>query len=275
MAGPVFVRAGALQGTASGANVNPAKPTVDGAAGILIAVVASKNNTTHTTSTTGWSKLTQVNSGANWTVSIFYAAESAGAPTFSFGATVAGHGQIFYYADPANSVDLVLTSSASSSSTGATSTHTSTSINTTRDNSLVVYLDACSVSTALATPAGWTENIDNGSATSATRQGAGSKSVATSGSASGAISITAGNAAWVQYQLEIRGAAAGPLDASKVEEGVWYEPAQDALSASKVEVGAWLVPNDNALKASKVEQGVWLTLTPITPATWKPRIIMC
>jgi hypothetical protein len=245
-----FIGAGAILGTAAGAGVTPSLPTtVPG--GILVCVACSKNNTTHTTSTTGWSKLGQTNSGASFTSSVFVARVGAAAPNIQFGATIAGSGQVSCYASPDTAIDLTI--GASSSSAGTTTTHTSTSINTTRANSAVIYADVCAANAAMTTPAGWTENIDAGSATSVTHHVLGIEALGASGSASGAISATGANGAWVQWQIELRTTAAQPAELSKIEQGLWLAPPVDQLALAKI------------------EQGLWLTAIP----TWKPRIIFC
>ena len=256
MAGPVFNAIGTRSQSGGAATISPAKPTVLGQNGLLICVVTSKNNATHSTSTTGWSKVTQVNSGASFTASIFTAAESAGAPTITWTGSVACSAQIAYYTDPANVVDTTL--GATGSGTGSTSTHASSAITTTRDNSLVVYVDVAAANTALATPSGWTENNDTGSATDAGRTVFGNKAVATSGSSSGAISVTGANAAYVQFQLEVMGqaGAANSIQVSKMEAAAWLDP-PDGLSISKLEIGAWLdAPVE--LSVSKLDVAAWL-----------------
>lgn len=255
MAGPVFSSSGALALTSSGTSLAPAKPTVDSAAGLLVASVCSKNNATHTTVTPGWTKIAQTNSGASFTASIWIALESAAAPTFSWTGAAAGHAQIAYYSDPANGVNNGISVTGTTGS-GTTSTHTSTGFNSDAADTLAIYTDACAANTAIATPAGWTENVDNGSATSTTRQAFGSRSLAASGSASGNVSIVGGAAAWVQFQIEIKGLAAAPgFQVSKLGVGAFVEPPA-GFDVSKVSVSAWLETND--VRFSKLEVAAWL-----------------
>jgi hypothetical protein len=68
---------------------------------------------------------------------------------------------------------------------------------------LVIYIDAAAANTAIAQPTGWTERLDGGSATGATRNANGDKTVASSGGSSGNISVTGANAAWVMWQIEL------------------------------------------------------------------------
>jgi hypothetical protein len=86
--------------------------------------------------------------------------------------------------------------------TGTGATHTSTGGNTSFNDSRVVYVDHANANTALATPSGWTENTDSGSATGPVRTTFGGKDAATAGTGSGNISVTGAAAAWVQQQIE-------------------------------------------------------------------------
>jgi hypothetical protein len=279
MAGPVFTRTGARAASASAATLTPALPAVDGASGLLVCVVQSKNNATHATLTSGWTKLgATINSGASFCASIFTAPEGSAAPVITWTGSVACAAQVFYYADPQNTVDTTL--GASGSNTGATSAHSRTGIATTRANSLVIYVDAAAANTALATPSTWTEDADSGSATDAGRTTVGSKSVAVSATNAGNISVTGANAAWVMWQIELMGSNPGPLDYSEsefgvwenppnhnavfsaAEFGVWENPPNNNVSFSAAESGAWLIPNDNLLKFSSLEAGAWLVPVP-------------
>jgi hypothetical protein len=249
----VFGGVGTRAQSAGAATIAPAKPAVDSIGGVLLAVVWSKNNAVHSCSTADWANLDQKNSGASFTASLWIAAEGAAAPTFTWTGSVACGAQLSYYEDPQNPLDTSI--AAIGGTTGSANPHTSSSITSTRDGSLAVYVDAAAANTAIATPAGWTENLDNGSATDATRNAFGSKLFGASGSTSGAISITGAAAAWVQWQLEIRRTAAPGFQVSKEEMGAWLD-APRALSFSKVEVGAWL--DAGALQFSKIEVGAWL-----------------
>ncbi len=257
MAGPLYTSVGTRNASAGAASIAPAKPTVNGQNGILLAVVTSKNNATHSTATGGWSQIgTNVNSGASFTASLWIAAESAAAPTFTWTGSVACSGQIAYYSDPA-----AVTSStigASTNNTGSTSTHSTSAIVTTANLSLAVYIDVAAANTALTSPGGvWTQNNDTGSATDAGRTTFGSQSFATSGTSSGAISVTGANAAWVQWQVEVlEVAATAGFETSKAEAAAWYEP-PDGFDTSKAEVAAWYEP-PSGFDTSKVEVGAWL-----------------
>lgn len=255
MAGPAFQGVGGLSVTAGAASLAPAKPAVDGQNGLLVAIVCSKNNATHSTATSGWSKIAQTNSGASFTASIWIAPESSGAPTFTWTGSAAGHAQIAYYSDAANVVNNGVSVSGTTG-TGTTTTHTSTGFTSDATNALAIYADACAANTAIATPSGWTEDADGGSATSATRQAFGSKSIASSGSGSGNISVTGGNAAWVQFQIEIKGqAATAGFQASKARLEAWAEP-RAGFAVAKANVMAWV--ETGQIMYAKAEISAWL-----------------
>jgi hypothetical protein len=203
------------------------------------AVVQSDNNATHACADAAWQKLSQVNSGASFTASLWRAAEGAAAPTFTWTGSVPCAARIAYYADGSNVTEAAPGNSTSNS--GATSTHSTSSIASTRDNSLFVYFDAANANTALAQPAGWTENEDNGSATDGGRIAFGSKAAPTSGTNSGAISIAGANAEWVQWQVELRVQLATGFQASKEAIAAWIEPVA-GFASSKVDFYAWIEP---------------------------------
>jgi hypothetical protein len=281
MPGPAYIRAGARSQAASGTSRSPAKPTVDSQNGILIAIVTSKNNATHSTATAGWTRIgAQVNSGANFTASIWIAAESAAAPTFTWTGSVANSAQISYYTDPAGVTSTTV--GATTNNNGTTSTHSTVSINTTVNKALVVYIDVAAANTAIAQPSGWTERADAGSGTDAGRTAWGDKEVATSGSASGAISVTGANAAWVQWQIELYGVAGAANTAqwskadvhalldpptgaalSKVDVHAWLDDIPDVAEWSKVDVHGWLEPPLGS-DFSKVDVHAWLDMAAVS-----------
>lgn len=254
MAGPLPVIVGTRATNAGAATLTPSKPTVGNTGGILVALLATKNNATHATATSGWTLIAQVNSGASFTASIWKALEAAVAPVFTWTGSVACAAQITYLNAPDGNVDLTVGSSTSNTGSGAT--HSTTSINSSRDNSDVLYIDAAAANTAMATPSGWTENADGGSATDAGRFVWGNKQIATSGSASGAISVTGAAADWVQWQVEIQLAQATALDSSKAEVAAWIDLTDDLISP-KVEVAAWL-DVQSPFETSKIEVAAWL-----------------
>jgi hypothetical protein len=245
--------------------------------GIFIAYCVTKNNAAHSCSTGGWSLVNQTNSGASFTCSVWVAAQSAAAPVFTWTGAAAGLAECQYYADPQNTMSTTVTL-LGTPGTGTGTTHSSAGGNSTANNIDAIYLDVCAINTALATPAGWTENSDTGNTTAGIRRVYGEKSIATSGTASGAISVTGGNAAWIQFQLQIVGSTpsagfqvskeataawleASGLAASKIETGAWLEAS--GLAAAKIETGAWIESND--FRVSKLEALAWLDYTGVVP----------
>lgn len=263
MAGPLFRIAGSRAQSASAATLTPTKPTVDtNGAGLLVCVVTSKNNAVHSTATTGWTKLGQINSGANFTSSIFYAAQAAAAPVITWTGAAACSAQVLYFTDPQNTLDITVAASSSAAGTGTP--HTSTAFTSTRANALALYIDLVASNSSPGTPTGWTNVVQTGSATDAGATNAATKATASSGSSSGATSVAAAAVAWTTWQLELRGAAPGPFDVSKAESDVWLTPPADQLAVAKLEASVWLVPNDNMLKFGKIEVDLWLTAAPVT-----------
>jgi hypothetical protein len=186
---------------------------------------------------------------------LWIAAESAGAPTFTWTGSAACSAQIGYYSDPQNTMNIGVSVSGTTG-TGSTSTHTSTGFNSDANNALAIYIDVAAANTGLATPSGWTEDSDTGSATDAGRTTFGNKAIASSGSASGNISVTGANAAWVQFQIELKGGAgASGFQVSKVGAGAFIEPPSGA-AFSKAQAVAWLELNE--FRSSKLDLLAWL-----------------
>ena len=201
---PAYVNASTSGSSAGATTLNGSVPASLVNGNILISHCSIKNNETITVSGTGWTKWSQVNSTAGFTDCLAWCLVSGTPPscTFTWTSSVACRTITYQYSGtPANPFGNSL------SSTGSTSTHSNTGINTTGDNSLVIYIDGCAANTALATPATWTENEDTGSSTALIRGTAGSKSIASNGSASGSISVTGGAAAWVMWQIELLSAS--------------------------------------------------------------------
>jgi hypothetical protein len=169
----------------------------------LWATVGSKNNATHSSSTTGWTKVAQQNSGASWTVSLWrYTGSDATAAaqiTVSWTGSVASFGQSWRIQGRTGSEAV----GATTVNTGTAATHTTTSLTTTKPGSRVMYVDAAAANTTISAPSGWVENSDVGNTTSVTRLAVGGRDLGSAGSSSGAISITGAAAAWVQWQIEL------------------------------------------------------------------------
>lgn len=208
MASPVYVNTGGSIGSAGAATLSPTLPASRSNGNLLIAICQSKNNAAH--SWPGdWSVLEQVNSGTGLTVSLAYrivdGTESS--PTITWTGAVACRALIYQWSGTAGESPF---SGGHNSNNGLTSTHSCAGVNTTRSDSRVVYFDGCATGTALGTPSGWTENSDltTGVGFQTT---VGGKDIASSGSASGDISVTGGNAAWVMWQIELRSPSSGAV----------------------------------------------------------------
>jgi hypothetical protein len=195
--------AGTYAASAGATSRNPALPTGVTAQSELWASVGSKNNATHSSSTTNWTKVDQRNSGASWTVSLWrYTgsdATAASSVTVTWTGSVASYGQSWRMQGRTGSNAI----GTPSFNTGTTATHSTTAVTTTTPGSRVMYVDGAAANTAIAQPTSWTENLDNGSGTGATRLAVGGRDFTSSGSSSGNISVTGANAAWVQWQVEL------------------------------------------------------------------------
>jgi hypothetical protein len=236
---PVYEGSGSRTQSASDTSRSPAKPSVGGVSGVLYALVTSHNNDTHSCSDSNWQKVAQANAGGSFTASLWRAPETASAPTFTWPNAAACAARIAYFADPSNALEAAPGSTTSNS--GTANPHTTSSITSTRDNSLFVYFDAAAANTAIAQPTGWTEETDAGSGTDGGRTAIGTKDAGSSGSSSGAISVNGANAAWVQFQVEIRGTAPVGFQVSKESVTAWLEPVP-GFAVSGMSVLAWLEP---------------------------------
>ena len=195
-----YVNAGTGTGAASGTTMTQTVPASLVNGNLLIAIGCISNGDTITVSGTGWSKFGQVSVGSTFTACLAYTIVSGTPPScvFSWTNTVANRSIAWQWSGTA-----AAPFGASASNTGSTSTHSNSGITTTADASVVIYIDGAKANTALATPAGWTENSDVGSATAGMRTTAGLKAVNQGGSASGAISVTGAAADWVMWQIEL------------------------------------------------------------------------
>lgn len=211
---PKFVSAGTISAGSAVTSRTPAAAAATRYVGDLeIAIVSAENSATTSTSSTGWNKLTQNNSSTAWSQSIFWriyngtnvdpviswtGAADADAVRYTYRSTQPSGTPVLNLGTPAN---------------GTTTTHTSTGGNTTQANSLACYFDSDNANTAIATPSGWTEDADAGSATGPCRQAAGHKEITTSGTGSGSISVTGGGTRWIQAQIEMLCALVGAQSA--------------------------------------------------------------
>lgn len=193
-----YVNAGTRSSSTGVTGFTPGLPASRVLGNFLIATIISKNNATHTWPS-GWTKVSQVNSGASFTASWGYRFVNGdeAAPAVTWSGSADG-GAIVHQLSGVDFDGPLQTTSQ----TGATSTHTGTAI-TAAAAGRIFYLDAAAANTALATPTSFTEHQDSGSATGATRQTLGSYA-RTAGQSSGSISVTGANAAWVMWTFELQ-----------------------------------------------------------------------
>lgn len=200
----------------SGTSVTPALPASPAVGDLLIATVLVKNNATisQTAGTGTWAKINQTNSGASFTVAIFWKNFATGdtAPTFSWTGSVANGAVIARFTGVDSKAPILTTGTPA---TGSTSTHTSTAITSQATASLFIAIDAGAANTAFTTPSGWTASFDSAGATGANRISLVRKVNSSAGASSGAISTTGGNAAWVEQQFEIQPPETGTLAATE------------------------------------------------------------
>lgn len=197
-----FVNAGTRVSSAGATSATPALPASRVTGNLLIAVVGTKNNAVHSTSTDGWAKLDQRDSGTGWTLSIFYrnVSGSETAPVITWTGSVANFAIQFQYTGGATSSPI----GNFLANNGTGSPHTNSGTTATRDASQFIYIGGSTANTAYGTTANWTENNDAGSNTGATRQVAGRRNATlNTGQSSGSISITGATGAWVLYQIEL------------------------------------------------------------------------
>lgn len=200
---PKYIAAGALSTATGQTSRTPANPSGIMRGDLLIAVCHKENADTVSVSGTGWTLGGNIandsSQSAAWAWAIYDG--SIGDVTFSWSTSNDASARTFAYRDTKADGTPVLALGTKGSGNGTT--HTSTGGNTTQNDSLAVYFDLCQANTALGTPGSWTEDGDSGSATGPTRIAYGSQEIPTSGTGSGNISVTGGNARWIQFQLEI------------------------------------------------------------------------
>jgi len=200
MAG-AYVNSGTRNATANNTSRNCALPASLVNGNILIATCCVKNGDDISISGSGWAQFgSQIKIGTSFTAILAWRIVDGGEGSVTFSWSNAAAAQVHMHQFSGTAPSPI---GAINSNSGSTSAHSCTGITTTRDNSFVIYIDMAAANTALATPSGWTEDQDGGSATSATRDANGSKTVATSGSASGDISVTGAWDNWVMYQVEL------------------------------------------------------------------------
>lgn len=204
---PSYTNIGTLTSSAAANDTTPGMPSGVTSGMALVAVVISWDGfgTTHTTSTPGWTKVTQVaspsaGSGNGITISLWVAQGGAAQPTFhvsNFGA--AAESVVISYTNGDGS-----TYGAVSTGNGTGATQTTSALSSTADNSMIFLVDAVrAFSGSFTTPSGWA--LDGGFTVGNTGYWSFYEMIlATSGSSSGGVSISGPSGEWVQVQFELK-----------------------------------------------------------------------
>jgi phosphodiesterase/alkaline phosphatase D-like protein len=176
-------------------------PTSTGLTGLLVAVVQTKNNDTHTCPTSGWTKVRQDNSGASFTVSVWTALEGAAAPTFNWTNASSGYARISVYASPSGAMFNGVKGSSVLTGTGASAG--GAVLATTQQDTLVLALLSQAVQHSWVTNF-WSKYSDVGSATSDTELCIGGRRMTAYPVQPADIAwVSGGSAVWVLQQLEL------------------------------------------------------------------------
>lgn len=173
---------------------------------MLVAYVFILGTNDPSTATSGWTKIGSVfspaGSGLGVSLAVFIAQGGAGIPTFTWGLGAGCYAVAVSYQVPGGTMDGTAINGTLSSNGANGATHTSTGVTTAQSNTIVVYADVSRASGSVATPSGWTEYQDlpilGG------QFATGYKQIATSGTGSGSISISAPSGEYCQIQMELK-----------------------------------------------------------------------
>lgn len=164
------------------------------------AILAIANNAVVAAPST-WSKVTQNNPSAGFTVGLFTKFAASTNPVFSWTGAAACAVLVIRYKGVVSGASF---GAHDSPSTGTTNPHTSASFTSTFNNSLAVAFDIQLSATAQATvPTGFNGDVSLGDATSGISFAEWSKTLGLSGTASPAISVTEQAVAWFEMQFEL------------------------------------------------------------------------
>lgn len=212
-----------LPNTGSTSN-SPGIPGTQDVGGVLLAAVMTQDNQVHSCATAGWNLVGQYN-GTGLTLSVWWAAAGAAAPTFTWTSSVANVAQVVYFrSEWDNPVAVTPVGTPGSASIGSSSTHTSTGVTGVGDQDVVILIDTTLSNAALTTPSGWTYVADQGGGPSFGNQHITFCSkLINAGSASGSTSSAGGSSNWVTIQLELIQdlAPANELQISALEVNAW------------------------------------------------------
>jgi len=201
---PVYIASGTLSVASAVTSRNPSAAITGRMRGdLMLCVTHSENSATHSISGSGWNILTQHTGPTSCQVSYawrIYDGTDVN-PTISWSGSADASSRVHLYRDTRETGTPI--NSLGTHGSGTSTTNTSTGGATTANDVLAVYYGVTRANTAAATPSGWTERFDSGSTTGPVRHYGGDKPIATSGTNSGDISITAGGTEYVQKQLEL------------------------------------------------------------------------
>jgi hypothetical protein len=173
---------------------------------IYIAIISISVTDSMTVETINWTKVLQTTHGSTSSAIFYSIANSEPEDLWVTWASAANcGGRVFLYTGQAAEA-LGSGNEAINFNTG--STHSCSAITTTANNSWALYFSFSNGNTDLGTPAGWTEDADSGVGVPGTgfRLTAGHKSITTSGTSSGAISVTGDTSGFVMRIYELRAA---------------------------------------------------------------------
>ena len=197
-----FVNFGTRNSVASATSRTNGSPVAGIAAGDALLSLCCVHNT-DTITPTIWTPLTQWAGTGMTTLGVWKISdgtETTG-PTFNWTNAAAAFTLMLAWRSTVGFAATPFVVKNANSGTGAT--HSVTGFNASQAGSWAIYLDQALANTALAAPAGWTEDRDGGSATSVDRDTAGHKALTNAGDASGNISVTGANANWLMQMAEL------------------------------------------------------------------------
>lgn len=205
MAAPAYVSTG-TKTAGTGTSAAPALPTSPSVGDLLIAVVARNNNGARGGDPSGWNHISTDSNSTQITISRYWRIYQAGdaAPTFSWTGSVAFQSVIhsFSGSDQTAPIGAIGTAFADTDNVAA-----SNALTTTRADSLVLLSCVVKANDDADQPSGWSVAYASGAANNPAISSY-TKSVATSGTSSGATSAACGFAQFVTQQIEIMSPAA-------------------------------------------------------------------
>lgn len=204
-------------------------PTLSDVIGYKIAGEASESDIT-----------IEIPGGPYWNGSAYFGNYLSYAQVFRYRSTVG-----FRYGDVIG---------ATQTNGGSGTTASCTGVTTTRNNSAALYFIESVVNTAIGTPGGYTENVDEGNSSIIVhRMSQGFNTVATSGSSSGNISVSVGNNVWQVVIIEIREYDNAGISTQYAYPALDISPAQTGLTYN-----GWVTSSSDAQSGSyfdKIDDG--------------------